>query len=328
LELDTKPLPVKTTKPSDPAVANDAALTETTTHEPGSIEPCDNTAIAAMTDYEASKMAMTGPDQPEVIREIFKRQNMKQTKAPTMAPKTKEDQVQWIQLMWRSNENKLSVGDRYNETTTVIKIKTHLYNEDSVTFIPIRLVPINKPLDQSQKYERASVETKPHTNRAFIQDAFHYLTIIHGSDNLPPDFSMSQLDENNTHPRIAVGKNYKPEVNDIKRMVEECCMIEDLAENKGYEGQPPVGTLREIMEVNDTEKEDPHNTDPGPGTVDDQEDLDHAAPGQEPENRHQEDESPYTYEHNDKPDLGDILDQDQQNAQRRVTTANSTHLHL
>ena len=55
-------------------------------------------------------------------------------------------------------------------------------------------------------------------------------------------------------------------------------MIKDLAENKGHDGQPPVRPLREIMEVNDTEKEDPHNADPGPGTVDDQEDLDHAAP--------------------------------------------------
>jgi hypothetical protein len=247
-ELDTKPLPVKTTKPSDPAVANDDALTETTTHEPGSIEPCANAAIATMTNYEASKMARTGTDQPEVIREIFKRQNMKQTKAPTMMPKTKEEQVQWIQLIRRQNETKLRVDDRYNEPTTMIKIKTYLYDEDSVTFKPLRLAPINKRLDQSQKYERASVEIKPHINRAFIQDTFHYFTITHGSDNLPPDIFISQLqsatkedntddiqentanddhdqksnptvDEDGTHPRIAVGQNYKPKVKTIKRVV-------------------------------------------------------------------------------------------------------------
>jgi hypothetical protein len=87
---------------------------------------------------------------------------MKQTKAPTMVPKTKEDQVQWIQLMRRSNVT--------NETTTMMKINHYLYNEDSVAVEPIRLVPIDKHLDQSQKYKRASVEIKPHTNRAFIQD--------------------------------------------------------------------------------------------------------------------------------------------------------------
>jgi hypothetical protein len=45
LELDTKPLPVKTTGSSDPTVANNSALTETATHKPGSIEPCANAAI-------------------------------------------------------------------------------------------------------------------------------------------------------------------------------------------------------------------------------------------------------------------------------------------
>jgi hypothetical protein len=70
--------------------------------------------------------------------------------------------------------------------------------------------------------------------------------------------------------------------------VEECCMMKDLAENKEHDDQPPVRPLREIMKVNNTEKEDPHNADPGSGAVDDQEDLDHATPGQEPENRHQE----------------------------------------
>jgi hypothetical protein len=192
LELDTKPPPVKTTEHSDPVAAYIDALTETTTHE-----PCANTAIAAMTDYEASKMAMTWPEQPEVIREIFKRQNMNQTKASTMMPKNRGDQAQWIQLMRRLNE---TVDDKYNETTTVIKIKTHLYNEDSVTFRPLRLTPVDKPLDQSQKYEQTSVETKPHTNRVFIQDTFHYLTITQ------TDISISMLDEYDAHPRIAVGK--------------------------------------------------------------------------------------------------------------------------
>jgi hypothetical protein len=104
LELDTKPLPVKTTEPSDPVATNDGTLTETTTHEPGCIEPCANAAIATLTNHEASKKARTGTDQQDVVRQIFKRQNMKQTKAPTMVPKTKADQVQWIQLMRRPNE--------------------------------------------------------------------------------------------------------------------------------------------------------------------------------------------------------------------------------
>jgi hypothetical protein len=193
LELDAKQLPVKTTEPSEPAVANDGALTETTTLEPGSIEPCTNAAIATMTNHEASKMARSGTDQQEVIREIIERQNMKQTKAPTMMPKNREDPVQWIQLMRRSNETKLSVDDRFNEPTTMIMITTYLYNEDGVTFKSLRLVPINKTLDQSHKYERASVGIKPHINRAFIKDTFHYLTITHGSDTLLPDTSISQL---------------------------------------------------------------------------------------------------------------------------------------
>jgi hypothetical protein len=119
LELDAKPLSVKTTEPSEPAAANDGAWTETTTHEPGSIEPCANAAIATMTNNEASKVARTGTNQQEVIREIIKRQNMKQTKATTMMPKNKEDQVQWIQLMRSSNETELSVDDRFDEPTTV-----------------------------------------------------------------------------------------------------------------------------------------------------------------------------------------------------------------
>jgi hypothetical protein len=100
-----------------------------------------------MTDYEASKMARTGTDLQEVIRELFKRQNMKQTKAPTMVPKTKEDQVQWIQLMRRSNIT--------NKTTTMMKINPHLYNEDSVTgshrqtFGPVTEVRTNLGGDQT-----------------------------------------------------------------------------------------------------------------------------------------------------------------------------------
>jgi hypothetical protein len=237
LELDTKPLLVKTTEPSDPAIANGGALTETATHEPGSIEHYTNAAIATMTNHRASKVGETGTDHQEAIREILKRQNMKQTKAPTMVPKTKDDQVQSIQLIRRSNETQLSMDDRYNKTTTMIKIKTHLYNEDSVTFKPIRLVPINKPLDQSQKYKRASVEIQTHTARAFIRDISHYLTINHGPDSLPPGISISQLDEYDTHPRIVVGKNYKPEVNTIKRVVEEDCMTE----NEEYVDLPAPG---------------------------------------------------------------------------------------
>jgi hypothetical protein len=291
-------------------------------------------------------------DHQEVIREIFKRQNMK----PTMVPKTKEDQVQWIQLMWRSDENKLSLGDKYNVTTTVIKIKTHLNNEDSVTFKPLRLGPIKRPLDKSQKYERASVEIKRHTNRAFIQDTFQHLTITHGSNNLPPDISMSQLqsateeenkddiqentanddhdqksnptvDEDCAHTRIAVGENHKPKVTTVKRAVQESYMIKGIAENEEHDDQPPVRTLREIMKVNNTEMEGPLNADPAPGTVADQEDLDHEVPGQEPENCHQKDRLPYMCRPNEKTDLGDILDQDQ-NAQRGVTMADNALLQV
>jgi hypothetical protein len=186
LEMDTKPLSVKTTESSEPAAANTGARTEKTTHKPGSIEPCANAAIANMTNYEASKVARTGTNQPGVIREIITRQNMKQTKAPTMMPKDQADQVQWIQPMTRRlNEIELSVYDRFYEPTTMIKIGTCLYNENSVTFRSLSLVPVNKPLDQSHKYEQATVGTKLHISRAFIRDNFHYLTIIkrtHGSD--------------------------------------------------------------------------------------------------------------------------------------------------
>jgi hypothetical protein len=63
-ELDAKPLSVGTAEPSEPAAADDGALPDKTTHEPGSIEPCANAAIADMTNYETSKVARTGTDQP------------------------------------------------------------------------------------------------------------------------------------------------------------------------------------------------------------------------------------------------------------------------
>jgi hypothetical protein len=36
---------------------------------------------------------------------------------------------------------------------------------------------------------------------------------------------------------IAMWKNYRPEVDTIKRMVEECCMMEDLTENEEHDDQ-------------------------------------------------------------------------------------------
>jgi hypothetical protein len=33
------------------------------------------------------------------------------------------------------------------------------------------------------------------------------------------------IDENATHPRIAVGENYEPKGNTVKEMVEECCLV-------------------------------------------------------------------------------------------------------
>jgi hypothetical protein len=148
LELDTKPSPVKITKPSDPGETNDSTLTETTTHEPGPIEPRAKAAFATKTEYEASKMAKNGTDQPEVIRELFETQNMKQTKAPIMMPKNREDRVQWIQLGRESNETKLSKEDEYNEPTTMINIVTDIYKEDSMNVEPLRLISINRPLDR------------------------------------------------------------------------------------------------------------------------------------------------------------------------------------
>jgi hypothetical protein len=158
-----------------------------------------------------------------------------------------------------SNEIKLSVYDRFYEPTTIIKIRTCLYNEDSVTFKSLSLVPINKPLDQSHKYKQATVGIKPHISGAFVKDNFHYLTVVkstHGSDSLPPDISTSQLesaikkedaddrqgnkviddhdqksdptiDEDTTHPRISVGENYEPKVNIVKKVVEEYYVVED-----------------------------------------------------------------------------------------------------
>jgi hypothetical protein len=261
LELDAKPLPVKTTVPSESAAADDGALTEKTTQEPGSIEPCANAAIADRTNYEASKVARTRTNQLEVIREITTIQNMKQPKASTMMPKNQTDLVQGIQSMTRgSDEIKLSVYDRFYEAAAMIKIRTCLNNEDSVTFKSLSLNPINKPLDQSHKYEQTTVGIKPHISRAFVKNNFHHLTIIkitHGCDNLPLNISISQLesatndedaddkkgngaiddhgqksdpaiDENYTHPRMAVGENYEPKVNIVKEVAEECCMVEDL----------------------------------------------------------------------------------------------------
>jgi hypothetical protein len=104
LELDAKPLPVKNTEPSEPAAADDGALTEKTTQEPGSIEPCANAAIADRTNYEASKVARTGTNQLEMIREITTRQNMKQPKPSTMMPKNQTNLVQWIQPTTRGSD--------------------------------------------------------------------------------------------------------------------------------------------------------------------------------------------------------------------------------
>jgi hypothetical protein len=50
LELDTKPSPVKITKLSDPGDTNDSTLTETTTHEPESMEPCARAAFDTKTE--------------------------------------------------------------------------------------------------------------------------------------------------------------------------------------------------------------------------------------------------------------------------------------
>jgi hypothetical protein len=97
-----------------------------------------------------------------------------------------------------------------------------------------------------------------------------------------------------------VGENHKPKVNTIKRVMWESYMMKDLAENEEHDDQPPVRTLREIVKVNNTKKEGPHNADPAPGTVADQEDLGHEVPGQELENCHQKDRLPYVYRPNEK----------------------------
>jgi hypothetical protein len=274
LELDTKPLTVKTTEPSDPGETDEITLTATTTHEPGSIEPRAKAAFDIKIDYEASKMAKTGTDQPEVIREIFETQNMKQTKAPILMPKNRQDRVQWIQLRRESYETELSVEDMHNEPTTMINIMTYLHKEDSVTGEPLRLASINKPLDQSQNYEQVAVEIEPHINRAFIQDTFHHFTITYDYENLPPDISIPQLqlvtkeenmddihentdnddhdqrfnptvDENDTA-MIAVWKNYEPEVDTIRRVVEEHRTMEDLTEDEEHDDQLPGRPPREI----------------------------------------------------------------------------------
>jgi hypothetical protein len=167
-------------------------MTEITT-----IEPRAKAALAAKTDHEASNMAKTGTDQPEIIRKIFEIQNMKQTKAPIMMPKNREDRVQWIQLGRESDEIKLNVDIKYNEPATMINIMTYLNKEDSVTVEHPRRASVNKPLDQSRKYEQVSVGIKPHINRASIQDTFHHLSL---PTSPSPSFSLSQ--RRKTHMRI------------------------------------------------------------------------------------------------------------------------------
>ena len=148
------------------------------------------------------------------------------------------------------------------------------------------------------------MENKPH--KAITQD----------SVNPPPDLLISMLNEYDVHLLIAVEKIYK-------NKVEEQCMTEDPAANKECDDHPTVRPLRKIMEVNKTEWDDPHNVNPGPGTITDQNDSDNALSGQEPEYCHQEDRLPCMYE---KPDRKDNLDQDQPNAQKRIHTATSTLL--
>jgi hypothetical protein len=192
-----------------------------------------------------------------------------------MMPKKREDRVQWIQLGRESNEIMLSEEDEYNEPTTMISIMTYPYKEDSVTIEPLRLISINKHLDRSQKYERVAMGIKPPINRAFIQDTFHHLTITNDYDNLPSDTSISQHQsvtnkenvdnihentDNDDHDQevnptvdeditkmIAVWKNSKPEVETIKREVEEYCMMKDLEENEENDDQLPGRPLREIQ---------------------------------------------------------------------------------
>jgi hypothetical protein len=109
----------------------------------------------------------------------------------------------------------------------------------------------------------------------FIQDTFHHFTITHDYDNLPPDISISQLQsitnkenvdnihentDNDDHDQkvnptvdeditnmIALWKTSKPEVETVKREVEEYCRMKDLEENEKHDDQLPGRPLREIQ---------------------------------------------------------------------------------
>jgi hypothetical protein len=308
-------------------------------------------------------VARTGTNQLEVIRELTMRQNMKQPKASMKTLKNQTNLVQWIQPMTRgSDEIKLSVYDRFYEPAAMVKIRTCLYNGDSVTFHSLSLVPINTPLDQSHKYEQATMGIKLHISRAFIIDNLHHLTIIkstHGSDNLPLNVSMSQLesatieedtddkqgnkaiddhdqksdpiiDENTTHPRIAVGENYEPKVNIIKEMVEEYMQltkepnaVDDTVTPSAAHPSAETG----IDEVRHANREHPgeHDDQPLVRLLGDLIKM----TGPKPEDHHQEDRLSYMHKLKDRTEFGDVLmsdDQDQHYPQRRVTTADSTHL--
>ena len=179
-------------------------------------------------------------------------------------PKNREDRVQWTQLRRESQETRWSMDDKHNEPT-MTNIMSYLHKEDSVTIEPLRLVSINKLLDQSQKYEWVSAGIKPHTNRAFIQDTFHHPTITHDYDHLPPDISISQFqpvteeeDMDDTHEDTdnddcdrkvnptADENDTTIKVDTINRVVEEYYVMEDLEENEGHDDQLPVRPLRKI----------------------------------------------------------------------------------
>jgi hypothetical protein len=186
------------------------------------------------------------------------------------------------------------------------------------------------------------VGLKPHIGGTFIKDNSHYLTIVkstHGADSLPPNISTSQfesatkvddaddrqgnkvindhdqksdptIDEDTTHQRIAVGENYEPKVDIVKEVVKEYKHLTNNNEQSMMDGehhgehddQPLVKLLGDMIKTNNAEKNDPHNTDTGPGAVDDQRGLcDHA----EPEDHHQEDRLSYMHKPKDKTDFGD-----------------------
>jgi hypothetical protein len=196
----------------------------------------------------------------------------KQTKAPIKVPNNQADQVQCIQPRTRkSDEIKLSVYDKFHESTTMVKIRTSLYDEDNVTFKSLSLVPSSKLSNHSHKYGQATVDIKPHIRRAFIKDDFLYLTVfkgIHDSDNFPPNVSTFQLEsatkeedadnrqgdgvfddqdqksvspinKDTTHQSIAVGETHELTANIVKKAVEEHGMVESL---KGTEERQ--GSLR------------------------------------------------------------------------------------